>query len=84
MIPIGVEWLSKQTGLGASTHYHAGGFIRSRADENLTHPDLQFHFVPSQVNTLKSNHILVENTVGGMNNIAHIILKPSLPDLYHL
>ncbi|XP_078495189.1 choline dehydrogenase, mitochondrial [Ciona intestinalis] len=47
MVKIGLEWLWKQTGLGSSSHLSAGGFIRSRP--GLTHPDLQFHFLPSQV-----------------------------------
>jgi len=47
MIAVGAEWLLKQTGLGASSHLSAGGFIRSRP--GLTHPDIQFHFLPSQV-----------------------------------
>nr|CAB3230510.1 choline dehydrogenase, mitochondrial [Phallusia mammillata] len=47
MVKIGLEWLTKQTGLGASSHLCAGGFIRSKG--GLTHPDIQFHFLPSQV-----------------------------------
>lgn len=34
-------------GYGASSHLESGGFIRSRP--NVTHPDIQFHFLPSQV-----------------------------------
>jgi hypothetical protein len=41
---IGVEWLLFRTGLGATNHFEAGGFIRSRA--GVRHPDLQFHFLP--------------------------------------
>jgi len=47
MVQVGVEWMMKQTGLGSSAHLSGGGFIRSRG--GLTHPDLQFHFLPSQV-----------------------------------
>lgn len=47
MIRIGAEWLLKQTGMGATTHLHAGGFIRSQA--GVDHPDIQYHFLPSQV-----------------------------------
>ncbi|XP_077970441.1 choline dehydrogenase, mitochondrial-like [Styela clava] len=47
MIPIGAEWLLKQTGMGATTHLHAGGFIRSKP--GVSHPDIQYHFLPSQV-----------------------------------
>lgn len=41
---IGVEWLLFRSGLGASNHFEAGGFIRSRA--GVRHPDLQYHFLP--------------------------------------
>ncbi len=44
---VGIEWLLFRTGLGASSHLEAGGFIRS--DASATHPDLQFHFLPSLV-----------------------------------
>ncbi|KAF0688437.1 Aste57867_19953 [Aphanomyces stellatus] len=44
MVAIALEWLVNRTGLGASAHLESGGFIRSRA--GLTHPDLQFHFLP--------------------------------------
>jgi len=41
---IGAQWLLAQSGLGASSHFEAGGFIRSRA--GVEHPDLQYHFLP--------------------------------------
>ena len=41
---IGLEWLLLRRGLGASNHFEAGGFIRSRA--GVPHPDLQYHFLP--------------------------------------
>ena len=41
---IGVEWLLTRSGLGATNHFEAGGFIRSRA--GVRHPDLQYHFLP--------------------------------------
>ncbi|KPP64930.1 choline dehydrogenase, mitochondrial-like [Scleropages formosus] len=47
MLKIGIEWLLKYTGYGATAHLESGGFIRSRA--GVTHPDIQFHFLPSQV-----------------------------------
>ncbi|XP_061113052.1 choline dehydrogenase, mitochondrial [Conger conger] len=47
MIKIGLEWLLKYTGYGATAHLESGGFIRSRP--GVTHPDIQFHFLPSQV-----------------------------------
>nr|XP_006631189.2 PREDICTED: choline dehydrogenase, mitochondrial [Lepisosteus oculatus] len=47
MVKIGLEWLLKFTGYGATAHLESGGFIRSRP--GVTHPDIQFHFLPSQV-----------------------------------
>ncbi|XP_060622040.2 choline dehydrogenase, mitochondrial [Anolis sagrei] len=47
MIMIGLEWFLKSTGKGASAHLETGGFIRSRP--KISHPDIQFHFLPSQV-----------------------------------
>lgn len=47
MLKIGIEWMLQQTGYGATAHLESGGFIRSRPE--VTHPDIQFHFLPSQV-----------------------------------
>uniref|UniRef100_A0A665U690 Choline dehydrogenase n=1 Tax=Echeneis naucrates TaxID=173247 RepID=A0A665U690_ECHNA len=47
MVKIGLEWLTVFTGYGATAHLESGGFIRSRP--HVTHPDIQFHFLPSQV-----------------------------------
>ncbi|XP_062977350.1 choline dehydrogenase, mitochondrial isoform X2 [Elgaria multicarinata webbii] len=47
MIKIGLEWFWKFTGDGATAHLETGGFIRSRA--GVSHPDIQIHFLPSQV-----------------------------------
>jgi len=44
---IGVEWTFFGTGLGATNHFEAGGFIRSRA--GVEHPDLQYHFLPMAI-----------------------------------
>ena len=44
---IGARWLLRKDGLGASNHFESCGFIRSRA--GLTHPDVQFHFLPLAV-----------------------------------
>ncbi|HSI76251.1 MAG TPA: choline dehydrogenase [Lunatimonas sp.] len=41
---IGLEWLFNKTGIGASNHFEAGGFIRSNDD--VTYPNLQYHFLP--------------------------------------
>uniref|UniRef100_A0A3Q1CF62 Choline dehydrogenase n=1 Tax=Amphiprion ocellaris TaxID=80972 RepID=A0A3Q1CF62_AMPOC len=47
MVKIGLEWLTMFTGYGATAHLESGGFIRSRP--HVLHPDIQFHFLPSQV-----------------------------------
>jgi choline dehydrogenase len=44
---IGAEWIMRGRGLGASNHFEAGGFIRSRA--GICYPDIQFHFLPMAV-----------------------------------
>jgi len=44
---VGLEWLLRGRGLGASNHFEAGGFIRSRA--GVRYPDIQFHFLPMAV-----------------------------------
>ena len=41
---IGARWLLFRSGLGATNHFEAGGFIRSRA--GVRWPDLQYHFLP--------------------------------------
>lgn len=47
-LKIGAEWYLFKTGLGASNHFEAGGFIRSRA--GVQHPDIQYHFLPAAIN----------------------------------
>ncbi|XP_007500670.2 choline dehydrogenase, mitochondrial isoform X1 [Monodelphis domestica] len=44
---IGLKWLWSFSGDGATAHLETGGFIRSRP--GVLHPDIQFHFLPSQV-----------------------------------
>lgn len=44
---IGLRWLTRHNGLGASNHFEAGAFIRSRA--GIRYPDIQFHFLPLAV-----------------------------------
>jgi choline dehydrogenase len=44
---IGLRWLLRKDGLGASNHFETGGFIRSRA--GVRFPDLQYHFLPMAV-----------------------------------
>ena len=44
---IGLRWLARKDGLGASNHFESCGFIRSRA--GIEYPDIQFHFLPLAV-----------------------------------
>ena len=44
---IGLRWLLRKDGLGASNHFETGGFIRSRA--GMRYPDIQYHFLPMAV-----------------------------------
>ena len=44
---IGARWLLGRRGPGASNHFEAAGFIRSRA--GVEYPDIQFHFLPIAV-----------------------------------
>jgi choline dehydrogenase len=44
---VGLQWMLQGSGLGATNHFEAGGFIRSRAGEH--YPDIQFHFLPMAV-----------------------------------
>lgn len=53
--PIGIEWLLKGTGIGASNHFEAGGFIRTA--EHFEWPNLQYHFLPIAINYNGTNPI---------------------------
>jgi len=44
---IGLRWILRKDGLGATNHFETGGFIRSRAGER--YPDIQYHFLPLAV-----------------------------------
>ncbi len=41
---IGLRWLLRRDGLGATNHFESCGFIRSRA--GIRYPDIQYHFLP--------------------------------------
>jgi len=41
---IGAEWLFLRRGVGATNHFEGGGFIRT--NDEVTHPNLMFHFLP--------------------------------------
>jgi choline dehydrogenase len=44
---IGAQWLFLRRGPGATNHFEAGGFTRSNDD--VTYPNLMFHFLPIAV-----------------------------------
>ncbi len=44
---IGFQWLFLHRGPGMSNHFESGGFIRS--NDELTYPNLMFHFLPIAV-----------------------------------
>jgi choline dehydrogenase len=44
---VGLEWLLRKTGPGATNHFEAGGFIRS--NEEVKYPNLMYHFLPIAV-----------------------------------
>ncbi|APJ04774.1 choline dehydrogenase [Silvanigrella aquatica] len=44
---IGFQWLFQRKGAAASNHFEAGGFIRS--NNEVTYPNIQFHFLPLAV-----------------------------------
>jgi choline dehydrogenase len=52
---IGAQWLLAGNGVGASNHFEAGGFIRTRAD--FEWPNIQFHFLPVAINYNGSNAV---------------------------
>jgi choline dehydrogenase len=44
---VGLEWLLRKTGPGATNHFEAGGFLRSNDD--VAYPNLMYHFLPIAV-----------------------------------
>jgi choline dehydrogenase len=44
---VGAEWLFLKRGDGATNHFEAGAFVRSRA--GVDYPDIQFHFLPAAI-----------------------------------
>ena len=44
---IGLNWLLRRQGLGASNHFDTLGFIRT--DKGIAYPDMQFHFLAAAV-----------------------------------
>ncbi|WER48014.1 choline dehydrogenase [Cupriavidus sp. WKF15] len=52
---IGIEWYLRGTGVAASNHFEAGGFIRS--SDEFDFPNLQYHFIPLAMNYDGSNPV---------------------------
>src|SRR5690606_23409113 len=52
---IGAQWLFAGTGVGASNHFEAGGFIRTH--DGVAWPNIQFHFLPVAINYNGSNAV---------------------------
>jgi choline dehydrogenase len=44
---IGAQWLFFKNGLGATNHFEAAAFVRSRA--GVDYPDIQYHFLPAAI-----------------------------------
>jgi choline dehydrogenase len=75
---IGAEWLFKGTGIGASNHFEAGGFIRS--SEEFAWPNIQYHFLPVAINYNGTNAVKAHGFqchVGSMRSPSrgHVRLK---------
>ncbi|AQS40861.1 MAG: Oxygen-dependent choline dehydrogenase [Candidatus Tokpelaia hoelldobleri] len=68
---VGAEWLFLGTGVGASNHFEAGGFIRTH--EDFDWPNIQYHFLPVAVNYNGTNPIKVHSFqahVGSMRSMS--------------
>ena len=44
---VGLRWLMRRDGAGATNHFETGGFVRSAP--GVPYPDIQFHFLPVAV-----------------------------------
>ncbi len=44
---VGLEWLLRKTGPGATNHFEAGGFVRG--NDEVRYPNLMYHFLPIAV-----------------------------------
>ena len=79
---IGARWFLFRNGLGATNHFEAGGFIRSRA--GIEYPDIQYHFLPLAIDydggKLATGHSFQAH-VGTMRSKSrgHVRLRSSNP-----
>jgi len=53
---IGLQWMLFKTGLGATNHFEACGFIKSQPE--ILYPDIQFHFLPAAMAYNGSSQVL--------------------------
>jgi choline dehydrogenase len=44
---VGLQWLVRKTGPGATNHFEAGGFVRG--NDRVAYPNLMYHFLPIAV-----------------------------------
>ncbi len=82
---IGWDWLVNRKGAGAQNHFEAGGFIRG--NDEVDHPNLQFHFLPIAIrydgSAPKEGHGF-QLHVGPMNSDVrgHVKIKSNDPHQY--
>ena len=78
---IGLRWLLARSGAGATNHFEAGGFIRTRA--GVESPDIQYHFLPLAISYdgkgLASEHGFQAH-VGPMRSKASGFVRLKSPD----
>jgi choline dehydrogenase len=79
---IGAQWLLSGTGVGASNHFEAGGFIRTR--DTVPWPNIQYHFLPIAINYNGTNAIKAHGFqahVGSMRSTSrgHVRLRSTNP-----
>ena len=78
----GLNWLLFNKGAAATTHFHVGGYVRSRPD--LEQPDIQLCFIPLSMNfngsNLASTHgFMAETMLLRPTSMGRIKLKTNNP-----
>lgn len=82
---IGYQWLFHRSGVAATNHFEAGGFIRS--NEDVAYPNIQFHFLPLAIRydgTQPSSEHGYQVHVGPMysNSVGSVKIKSTDPRQY--
>ncbi len=82
---IGYQWLFHRSGVAATNHFEAGGFIRS--NEDVKYPNIQFHFLPLAIRydgTQPSSEHGYQVHVGPMysNSVGSVKIKSADPRQY--